>query len=187
MERTKTAIVETFQQVLEETPINKITVKTIVERCGINRNTFYYYFDGIPDLLECHMTELVDQLFASFEQPNPVMEMQQLVNYFAQNKKSVLHVYRYLPREEFLAFLDKLSVYVVQKSLVRVTEGVSISEEDMTILTRYYKSSLVGVLLDWLEAGMSYDMSAMVTRIYELMNGSTRAVIEKMEQNIVMA
>ena len=66
MERTKTAIIEAFQELLEETPINKITVKSIVERCGINRNTFYYYFDGIPDLVEYHLTSMADQILNSF-------------------------------------------------------------------------------------------------------------------------
>ena len=104
MERTKKAIIEAFQQILEETPINKITVKSIVERCGINRNTFYYYFEGIPELVEYHLTAMADQLLDSFDQPNPTEELRLVVNYFMQRKRSVLHSYRYLPREQFLPF-----------------------------------------------------------------------------------
>ena len=44
MEQTRGAIIKAFGQLLEEKPMNKITVKDIVERCGINRNTFYYHF-----------------------------------------------------------------------------------------------------------------------------------------------
>ena len=32
--------------------MDKITVKDIVEECGINRNTFYYYFADIYDLID---------------------------------------------------------------------------------------------------------------------------------------
>lgn len=39
---TKQAIINSFLKLLEETPLDKITVKDIVEDCGINRNTFYY-------------------------------------------------------------------------------------------------------------------------------------------------
>ena len=84
MERTKTAITEAFQELLEETPINKITVKSIVERCGINRNTFYYYFDGIPDLVEYRLTAMADQLLDSFKEPNPGEELERVVTYFVQ-------------------------------------------------------------------------------------------------------
>ena len=39
-------------KLLEEKSIDKITVKDICERCEINRNTFYYYFSDIYEVLE---------------------------------------------------------------------------------------------------------------------------------------
>lgn len=179
MERTKRAIIEAFQQVLEETPINKITVKSIVERCEINRNTFYYHFEGIPDLVEYHLTTMADQLLDSFDQPNPAEELQMVVNYFVQRKRSVLHIYRYLPREQFLPLLNKIAAYVIERSIRQATSEAPISEEDLTVLIRFYKGALVGGLLDWLEAGMNYDMNTMVERLCKLMEGSTRNAIEK--------
>ena len=52
MNRTKLAIVDTFWQLLEEKPYQKITVQDIVDRCRVNRNTFYYHFQDIPSLAE---------------------------------------------------------------------------------------------------------------------------------------
>ena len=49
---TKKAIKETFIELLDERPLNKITVKDIVEACGINRNSFYYHFEDLPALVE---------------------------------------------------------------------------------------------------------------------------------------
>ena len=40
---TKRAIRETFISLLDERPLNRITVKDIVEACGITRNSFYYH------------------------------------------------------------------------------------------------------------------------------------------------
>ena len=37
---TKQAIINSFLKLLEEMPLDKITVKDIVEDCGVNRNTF---------------------------------------------------------------------------------------------------------------------------------------------------
>ena len=42
MNRTKDAIAAAFFELLTERSLSKITVKDIVDRCGINRNTFYY-------------------------------------------------------------------------------------------------------------------------------------------------
>lgn len=179
MERTKTAIIEAFQELLEETPINKITVKSIVERCGINRNTFYYYFDGIPDLVEYRLTAMADQLLDSFKEPNPGEELERVVTYFVQRKRSVFHIYRYLPREQFLPLLDRIALYVVGRYIRQATAEAPISESDLTVLIRFYKGALVGLFLDWLEAGMNYDMNTTVERLCELMEGSTHNAIEK--------
>ena len=48
---TRNAIIASFLKLLEERPLNKITIKDIVEDCGINRNSFYYHFQDIPALL----------------------------------------------------------------------------------------------------------------------------------------
>ena len=50
MKKTKEIIIDAFWQLLEEKPFNKITVQNIVERCALNRNTFYYHFQDIPNL-----------------------------------------------------------------------------------------------------------------------------------------
>lgn len=36
---------------LETTPIDKISVKSITDECGLNRQTFYYHFHDIYDLI----------------------------------------------------------------------------------------------------------------------------------------
>jgi AcrR family transcriptional regulator len=58
---TKAAIKATFISLLNKKPLNKITVKEIVEECGINRNSFYYHFDDIPSLLEEILVEEADR------------------------------------------------------------------------------------------------------------------------------
>lgn len=49
---TKKAIIESFLQIAGKKPLEKITVRDIVDDCGINRNTFYYYFQDIYAVLE---------------------------------------------------------------------------------------------------------------------------------------
>lgn len=47
---TRDAIIRSFLGLLNEKPVNHITVKDIVEDCGINRNSFYYHFQDLPAL-----------------------------------------------------------------------------------------------------------------------------------------
>lgn len=59
---TKKAIVSSFLQLIGKKPFDKITVRDIVDDCGINRNTFYYYFQDIYAVLEEICQVAIDSL-----------------------------------------------------------------------------------------------------------------------------
>ena len=62
---TEKAIKASALKLLNEKPINQITIKDIVEDCGINRNSFYYHFRDLPSLIE----EMVMEQALRDEQP----------------------------------------------------------------------------------------------------------------------
>ena len=49
---TEREIKRSFIKLLNEKPLSKISVRDIVEDCGINRNSFYYHFQDIPTLIK---------------------------------------------------------------------------------------------------------------------------------------
>ncbi len=59
---TRMVIRENFFQLLKEKPVNKITVKEICERSGINRATFYKHYQDPFDLLEKIEEEILSRL-----------------------------------------------------------------------------------------------------------------------------
>ena len=59
---TKKLIRDSFIRLLNEKPFSKITVRDIVDDCGVNRNTFYYYYQDLPQLLESIVDEEADRL-----------------------------------------------------------------------------------------------------------------------------
>ena len=49
---TKRAMSYALKNLLRTKPLNKITVQDIADECGVNRQTFYYHFQDIYDLVE---------------------------------------------------------------------------------------------------------------------------------------
>lgn len=49
---TKRALAASLKKLLSDKPLDKITVTDIAEDCGVNRQTFYYHFQDIYDLVE---------------------------------------------------------------------------------------------------------------------------------------
>ena len=49
---TKRALAASLKKLAAKKPLDKITVIDITEDCGVNRQTFYYHFQDIFDLVE---------------------------------------------------------------------------------------------------------------------------------------
>lgn len=180
MRRTRASIMEAFAQLLEERPINKITVKDIVNRCDINRNTFYYHFSDIPSLLLEMMEEKVHALIANHCTPGrPLDCIKPILQYVEAHKQVILHVYRAVPLETFLLYINRLTQHTIDEYFANISKTISIPTEDAKILNRYYKCIVVGYLLVWLDAGMQYDLETDIERICSLMKGAGERALQK--------
>ncbi len=120
MRNTKALIADAFAQLLEEKPYRRITVRDIVERCGVNRNTFYRYYQDIPSLLQALVQEKGDWLIENYcRRGQPMHCIRPLIQYSLEHRRAVLHVYRSLPREEFQTGLARIAEYLVEGATSR--------------------------------------------------------------------
>lgn len=75
--------------------------------------------------------------------------------------------------------LDWLCLYTVTQYIDTITADLAISPNDKKLLIRFYKCAMVGILLDWLNEGMSYDLIASFSRICDLLAGSGNQALLK--------
>ena len=176
MSHKKEAILKAFVQLLDEKPTKRITVNDIAERCGIGRNTFYYYFPNIPALFEALEKEWVDEVMDCAEPCSIIACVEPLVERVSEHKSGFLYVYRSVDRESFLGDLDRMWTDIVRRYITRVL-GESMKEQDRELLTRSLKSFFVGATLDWMDAEMEYDLVALVRR-------SCRLLAEELNGNL---
>ena len=124
---TKKAIQESFLKLLNERPLSKITVKDIVADCGINRNTFYYYFEDIPKLIE----NMVEEDAARIIQTYPTVEkfedcLEAVIDLALMKKRAVLHIYHSASREIYETYLWKVCDYAINAYVTSVLHGRSL-------------------------------------------------------------
>lgn len=60
----KKQIRDTFYKLCEHIEPQKISVNILIKKAGINRSTFYYYFENKQDLIEQLQTEILDTYFS---------------------------------------------------------------------------------------------------------------------------
>ena len=51
-EHTKRQLADALKQCMAQKPLEKISIREITDRCGLRRETFYYHFSDIYDLLK---------------------------------------------------------------------------------------------------------------------------------------
>ena len=94
----KQYIAQTFAKMVEEKPVDRITVKELVGRCGISRQTFYYHFHDLMEVMEWITRENAARVVRRcLDARRPVeaarilvscaMENQELVKRLANSKK----------------------------------------------------------------------------------------------------
>lgn len=86
---TRDIIKKAFLELLEEIPYNQITVKKLVEKCGINRNSFYYHFEDIPSLMEEIIREQFDEIVKKYPSNDSIVAgINAIIDTFTQKKTS---------------------------------------------------------------------------------------------------
>lgn len=165
MNRTKKDISNAFWQLLEEKPYSKITVKDIVDRCQVNRNTFYYHFQDIPSLTEYTIKTWADELIQMNYKPgSPASCITPLIQGCIRRKAAILHIYRSIHREAFMHYLDEINLHVINICVDYATRETAVSAEDKEVFLWFYKCALTGIVLDWLDHGMSYDLLGLANK-----------------------
>ena len=178
---TKNALGNSLKGLLQKKPLNKVTVKDVVEDCGVNRQTFYYHFQDIYDLLEWMFSQDLDKFFCSqSDNLNWQDWCDILVKYMQENKKLILNVYNSVPHEKLERHLEIWIKPAISKLVENFSEGKSYSEENKSFVENIYTISLEGLLMQWIETGMSEDKLKYIGKLFIIMDGSMTFMLEKL-------
>ena len=177
---TKKAIADSFLKLLREKPLDKITIKDIVEDCGINRNTFYYHFSDIPALVETILKEETERVLGERLGEDSWEEGFIAATRFAlENKRSIYHIYNSVNREIFEQYLNRIGMDVMERFVWKAAERFDVSEEDKKLMASFYRAALTGMILDWLASGMKYEPEEVVRRLGVMLDGSIEAAFAR--------
>ncbi len=169
---TKNAIKASFLKLLGEQPLSQISVRDIVEDCGINRNSFYYHFQDIPSLLEEIITDYATELIASHPTVDSLEECFDLAFRFAlDNRRAALHIYNSVSRDLFEHHLLKLCGSIIERYMDSAARGVELDARDRSLFIRFLQCECFGACLKWMSEGMKEQSLDDIHRFLELSRG----------------
>ncbi|MCI5810305.1 MAG: TetR/AcrR family transcriptional regulator [Clostridiales bacterium] len=177
---TKKAIVQTFLKLLDDRPLNQITVKDIVEACGINRNSFYYHFEDLPSLLEEILKDEADRIINEHASVSSLEDcLCVAIDFALKHKRAVMHTYGATNRALYEQYLDRVSQYVVSEYVNMKFKEIPANPADKELLIHFFKCILIGGALDWIADGMRYDIRQHVRRLCLLFDGTVEEALHR--------
>lgn len=181
---TKQAIAEAFLSLLEKRSIDRITVKDIVAECGINRQTFYYHFHDIYDLMEWALTDRIEgyagqDLAAGMDWKEQIGK---LFHFFYLHRVMILHGYDATNRMQYERAVVKWVSRVVRNRLDSYPQAPEVPEEKREFIVKVYARGIAGLLLEWVEEGMPDERHVKLNDYFIIIDGSIGHALDKFRE-----
>lgn len=186
-ELTERAIKDAFVELLNEKALARITVKDITDRCGVNRNTFYYHYQDVLDLAEQICEDECDRVVNMYPQINSIEEcIEALTKYARENKRAIMHIYRSDKQGSYEASLWRMCEYVVSRYADSAFGDAPVKDEDKALFIRFYKCACFGMVIDWISHDMKDEYVQGLLRVCELKKGTARLILDNCKKDDII-
>lgn len=179
---TKFAILKVFGDLAASRPVDKITVKDITDQCGISRNTFYYHYQDIYQVLKAYVqysAEHVIELMVEDEGEDGKVGLKE-IRYLEANRELLCNLYRSAANEEVRNCLQSASQIIFDRLIESVSQGMEVQAEDKKILSAVCQYTVRGIMTSWMEEdGMlnGETLEQVLVRLDYLFKGAIREAL----------
>lgn len=169
---TKQALSHALKNLLLEKPLNRITVGDIATECGVNRQTFYYHFRDVPDLVGWTMAQDAKNTFLTFKNKDFSWEegFSALFDLMLEDKRFILNIYHSVSLEVLTEYIYKLCYPSIKKAVDNSPSSSLMNDSERKFAADFYKYALTGIILNWIKGDMREDpkrIVAMTIRMFE--------------------
>ncbi len=163
---TKKALSVSMKELMSKNTLDKITVTELVEHCGVNRQTFYYHFQDLFDLLEWIIETdtkqiINDNLTIENWKENTI----QLFKYYLKNKDFYTNVVK-------SPGIEPLQRYLFEQQKLRIASRIKkrdiehkFNPQEIDFLCVFIGYAIMGTMIEWIKNGMKEDYLFLVNSL----------------------
>ena len=171
---TKRLINESFIELLQAKPFNKISVKEICDNADINRTTFYNYYDDQYDLLSNIEDNFINDIntllkkydFFNSNRVNVDTMLLEILNYIKDNKLIFLSLF-----ETYDANFINRIVNVLGEAFIKMLQkGKGLNKKEAEYELYYVVYGILNVIRQWLLNDKKTSSKELVQIIFKINN-----------------
>lgn len=148
---TKDTLSASLKKILTHKTLDKISIKEITDDCGLNRQTFYYHFDDIYQLMDWLLKKEAISIFLDQgEFLNWKEGLTLLFDYISINREMCYNALTSVGNAYIYRFFYDQLYATIRSNLENTKEGRGLDEKQKEQLAKYYVISWGSYIVAWL-------------------------------------
>jgi Transcriptional regulator len=180
---TEKALAASLKKLLEKKTLDKITVKDITDDCGVNRQTFYYHFHDVYDLVEWIFNDEAKKFMADWVDDRSWKEsVTALMSRLLEEKAFIMNTFFSINRRQLEKYMQGLARPALLDIAQDYAKGKNIADEDLEFVASVFTFALVGIMTEWVADGMSQEYQDKLDKFFLIIDGTMEATLAKFIQ-----
>ncbi|SHH99404.1 transcriptional regulator, TetR family [Sporobacter termitidis DSM 10068] len=169
---TRLAFAEALKRLMTKTDFGKISVKDIVDDCGLTRQAFYYHFKDKYDLMNwIYYTEAARFISTCGNVEHWMDGLADLCRYMQQNKAFYINALNTTGQNSFQEYLHDY-IRDISISVIENAHRREFTEEKWGFVVEFISTACVGMMVRWANDGMKEDPGAYIAKLRGIFDGS---------------
>lgn len=171
----KRTIAITFAQMAKKKPIDKITVKELVEQCGISRQAFYYHFQDLLEVMEWCIRQMIRRVLEnSLKAETPEKAIGEFVHVAVEQSDLLMRLLLSQRRAQVeRIFIDGMRS-CIRQIIYNKNPNLTMNYQDLEVTLNFYTYGMTGAIFEASRNG-TVDEAYLTHKLYQLLLGTAAA------------
>lgn len=175
---TKRALSQAMKELMSEYPMEKIKIGDIVERCGLNRQSFYYHFKDKYDLVNwIFYTEFFPNIQHSLGEPDWVL-IEKICDYFYKNRVFYCNALQVTGQNSFSGYFNE----VMHPLILSYIKEIFKDDSNQEFYANFFADAIRVSIARWLLEGAKIPPHTYVQLIRTAVTGLAHKVLKDAEK-----
>lgn len=183
MPNMKQEFADTLVDMLNETTLEKISIKDIVTRLGVSRQSFYYYFTDIYEIVEWIFLQETEKALNEYSDINTWQFGYILLLKWVQNHKALVsNTYKSVQREYIEHFMNRVLFQYIIKVVKDQSVNINVTDSQKEFVAKFYTLAINAISLEWIHNGMKDVPEDLAENVSILIRGDFQKALMNFQQ-----
>ncbi|HOQ09246.1 MAG TPA: TetR/AcrR family transcriptional regulator C-terminal domain-containing protein [Syntrophomonadaceae bacterium] len=176
---TKRALSAAMKELMAERPMEKIRIGDIVERCNMNRQSFYYHFRDKYDLVNwIFYTEFFADIQRSFDKPGWEL-IEKMCQFFYENRTFYTNALQVRGQNSFSEYFNE----VMHPLILARFDDIFADDPDRDFYATFLADSIRVTITRWLLEGAKLPPERFIELLKKAVTGLAYKIVMEEEQD----